>query len=152
MRRLLLSALLPAAAVLLLAACGGQSSAEFEESPSASGGRGIAFAKLDYEAALKRAKSERKLVMVDVYTDWCGWCRKLDKDVFADERIAEAAKGLVAVRIDAEKEGEPVARRFQVEGFPTILFVDGDGKLVKRIDGYLGRSEMLDVLRGLPRG
>jgi thiol:disulfide interchange protein len=133
---------------LLLVACGARTAAETEPSPGPA--RGVAFAKLGYDAALDRARTERKLVMVDVYTDWCGWCRKLDREVFADEQVAAAAKGVVAVRLDAEKEGEKLAERFGVDGFPTVLFLDADGKLVKRVNGYVDRDEMLEVLKSLP--
>ncbi len=96
--------------------------------------------------------ARKQLVLVDVYTDWCGWCKKLDQEVFADARVAEAARDLVAIRVDAEKGGEKVAERYSVEGFPTILFVDGSGNVVKRVDGYVDAAEMLRILSALPKG
>ena len=150
MRRSLLSVLLPAAVVLVLAACGAGRGASEERASTP--GRGVAFAKLDFDGAVSRARSERKLVMVDLYTDWCGWCRKMDREVFQDERVGAAAKDLVAVRVNAEKDGgDAVAERFRVDGFPTVLFLDGEGRLVKRLVGYVGRDEMLEVLRALPK-
>jgi Thiol:disulfide interchange protein len=97
--RLLAIALL---AVLPTAAC------SRPESPagttSASGG-GIAFSSGGFDAALARAQAEKRLLLVDVYTDWCGWCKKLDREVFADGRVGAAAKDLVAVKVNAEKGG-----------------------------------------------
>lgn len=115
------------------------------------GGPGVRFASLSFEDAVSRAREERTLVLVDVYTDWCGWCKKLDKEVFADARVGEATRGLVAIRVNAEKGGEEVASRFRVGGYPTLLFVDGDGNLVHRVEGYLPADEFLEVLRALPR-
>lgn len=112
---------------------------------------GIAFSAASFDDALSRARSEKRILLVDVYTDWCGWCKKLDREVFTDGRVADAAKGLVAVRVNAEKGGEEVARRYGVEGFPTILFVDGSGNVVKRINGYVDAVEMLRIISALPK-
>jgi thiol:disulfide interchange protein len=135
-------------AVLPMAACGRP---EWGANQTRSSGPGVAFASGSFDEALARARGEKKLLLVDVYTDWCGWCKKMDREVFADERVAEAARGFVAVRVNAEKGGEKVAQRYDVQGYPTILFVDGSGKIVKRIDGYVDAAEMLRVLTELPK-
>jgi thiol:disulfide interchange protein len=114
-------------------------------------GPGISFTSAGFDEALARARSEKKLLLVDVYTDWCGWCKKLDREVFSDARVASAAGGLVAVRVNAEKGGEKVAERFDVNGYPTILFVDGTGTVVKRVEGYVDVDEMLEILSALPK-
>lgn len=135
-------------ALLPLAACsrpGGSATGPVPDGP------GVAFAATGFDEALERARNERKLVLVDVYTDWCGWCKKLDKEVFSDARVAAAAKDLIAVRVNAEKGGEKVAERFDVQGYPTVLFVDGAGKVVKRVDGYVDVDEMLQILAALPK-
>ncbi len=144
--------------LLLFVACGKSrtTSAQFEAKPGApsvpgGGGKGVAFASLGFSDALERAKSERKLVMVDVYTDWCGWCKKLERETFADPRVGAATRDLVSIRVNAEKGGERVAERYRVEGFPVIIFVDGSGNEVQRITGYVDADEMLKVVEGLPR-
>lgn len=115
-------------------------------------GPGIAFASVGFDEALDRARSEKRLLLVDVYTDWCGWCKKLDREVFSDGAVGAAAKDLVAVRVNAEKGGEDVARRYRVRGYPTVLFVDGSGEVVERIDGYVDAAEMVRILSALPKG
>ncbi|HYN42888.1 MAG TPA: thioredoxin family protein, partial [Thermoanaerobaculia bacterium] len=119
--RFLAAALL---AVLPMAACARPEGGVNETRLS---GPGVAFASGTFDEALARARSEKRLLLVHVYTDWCGWCKKLDREVFTDARVAEAARGLVAVRVNAEKGGEKVAQRFDVQGYPTVLFVDGSG-------------------------
>ena len=143
--RLLAAALI---AVLPMAAC---SRPEGGANETRSSGPGVAFTSGTFDEALARARSEKRLLLVDVYTDWCGWCKKMDREVFADARVAEASRGLVAVRVNSEKGGENVARRYDVQGYPTILFVDGSGNIVKRIDGYVDAAEMLQVLSALPK-
>ena len=73
----------------------------------------------DYKAGLERAKKDKKLVMVDMYTDWCGWCKKLDKDTFSDKDVADKlAKDFVAVKLNPEKspKGAKLAKQFGTTG------------------------------------
>jgi thiol:disulfide interchange protein len=134
-------------AFLPFAACSRQDTGA-HEGPAAGGG--ITFAQASFDEALAQARDERRLLLVDVYTDWCGWCKKLDREVFGDARVAEAARDLLAVRVNAEKGGEKVAERYDVQGYPTVLFVDGSGNVVKRVDGYVDVAEMLQILSSLP--
>ena len=144
--RLLAAALI---AFLPMAAC---ARPEGRADETRSSGPGVAFASGSFDEALARARSEKRLVLVDVYTDWCGWCKKLDREVFADARVAEATRALVAVRVNAEEGGgEKVAQRYDVQGFPTVLFVDGSGNVVKRIDGYVDAAKMLRIISALPK-
>ncbi len=113
---------------------------------------GVAFASLGLPEALRRAGAEKKLVMVDLYTDWCGWCKKLDREVFSHPDVGAAtSSSVVAIKINAEAGGESLTSRYQVNGFPTILFLDSKGKLVRRVEGFVGVGELVNVLNGLPR-
>lgn len=114
------------------------------------GAAGVAW-QPDLEAAMARAGSERKLVMVDFYTDWCTWCRRLDETTFADGDVQRALGNVVAVRLNAEKDGRDQARTLGVEGYPTIVFLDAGGKEVGRIPGYLPPKPFLDELQTILR-
>lgn len=86
----------------------------------------IAWAK-SYSDALKAARESGKPVMIDVYTDWCGWCKKLDEDTYtAESVIKKSEQFFVPVKVNAETEGEQmaVAQAYGITGFPTILFLD----------------------------
>jgi thiol-disulfide isomerase/thioredoxin len=86
---------------------------------------------------LGRVGAEGKGAFVDFTTEWCGWCRVLEEEVFPAPEAASALAGFVAVRYDAEKgEGIELARRYRVEGFPTLVFVDAEGREIDRIVGY----------------
>ena len=98
----------------------------------------------NYDDGLASAKKAKKLVMVDVYTDWCGWCKKLDKDVYTDKPVIEkVAKDFVAVKLNPEssKKNGAIAEKFGVRGYPCILFLDSDGKELSRIGGYVPAAE-----------
>lgn len=111
----------------------------------------IAFASFDFDEALSRARAENKLVFVDVYADWCTWCHKLDHEVFTDERVKAALKDVLPIRVNAEKgSGRSVAARYRVRGLPTLLFVNADGNVVKRSEGYISADGFLKLLGQLP--
>lgn len=116
---------------------------------SGDGATKVAFAPLSLGDALGRARAENRLVMVDVYTDWCGWCKKLDRDTYGDERVAAALENLISIRVNAEKGGEAVAEKYRVQGFPTVLFLSGSGEVVEKIEGYVGADDMLKIVASL---
>jgi thioredoxin-related protein len=103
----------------------------------------------DYDAALEAAKKDKKLVMVDLYTDWCGWCKKLDKDTYSDKDVeAKLTKDFIAVKVNPEKSerNAKLSRTFGTTGFPHIVFVDANGQKVSEIDGYLPAAQFLEQL------
>ena len=118
------------------------------ESPSSSP---LPFASLSFDEALARARAENKLVFLDVYTDWCGWCTKMDRDVLADARVKAALADFVPIRVNADKGGgRNVASRYRVRGLPTFLVVNADGDVVRRFEGYVSIDTFLRNL-GEPR-
>jgi len=108
----------------------------------------------DLESALKAAKSQQKPVLIDFYTEWCGWCKKLDSDTYSDSRVNSASEKFVCVKIDAEKEPE-IANKYGVTGFPTIIFLDSNASVISTIPGYLPPDEFLanmnKILSSLPK-
>jgi thiol:disulfide interchange protein len=155
--RLSASLVVAVLSAVALAACNKPSSgkADFEARPSAGSSKapakGIAFSSLSYDEALSKAYAEQKLVMVDLYTDWCGWCKKMDRETFSDPRVGQATRGMVPIRVNAEKGGQDVARKYRVDGFPVVIFLDGKGREVRRIRGFVDADEMLKVVESLPR-
>jgi thiol:disulfide interchange protein len=108
----------------------------------------------DYDTALQKAKKDKKLVMVDVYTDWCGWCKRLDKTTYSDKAVQETlAKGFVAVKINPEKSSKSaaLAKQFGTRGYPHIVFLDDSGKKIAEISGYqpaaVFQNSLNDVLK-----
>ncbi len=90
----------------------------------------------DLDGALKVARQADKIVMVDFMTEWCGWCKRLDEDVYANEQVAKLAeKSFVAVKIDGDKRPDLV-RRYQIRGYPTIVFLAPDGNKLKAVIGF----------------
>ncbi|MEO6054871.1 MAG: thioredoxin family protein [Chthoniobacterales bacterium] len=103
----------------------------------------------DYTAALAQAKKENRPVLIDFTgSDWCGWCIKLDKETFTQPAFQEfAKKNLVLFEADfprgiaqtsaVKKQNNELQTKFAVEGFPTQILVDSNGKEIARHEGYL---------------
>jgi thioredoxin-related protein len=91
----------------------------------------------NWDAAKKLAADSGKLIMVDVSTEWCYWCKKLDADTYADARVIKLSAQVVPLKVDAEKEGKDLAAKYFVWGYPTILFLDAQGEIYSRVIGYL---------------
>jgi thioredoxin-related protein len=101
----------------------------------------------DLAKAQEKAKTEKKLVMLDFTgSDWCGWCIKLHKEVFSTADFAEYAKdNLVLVEVDfpqkkkqsaaQKKANEALQGKYKVEGYPTIIVLNAEGKKVGQL-GY----------------
>jgi thiol-disulfide isomerase/thioredoxin len=104
-------------------------------------------------SALREAKSKKKPVMADFYTDWCGWCKKLDRDTYADPEVANLAKKFICVKVNGDKYPELVSK-YGVSGYPTIIFLDPDGNKTNAIVGYVNAEGMLSrmnvVISSLP--
>jgi thiol-disulfide isomerase/thioredoxin len=94
------------------------------------------FVDMPYSEAIKAAKPTEKLVMIDFYTTWCGPCKMLDQTTWKDEKVQEWLKiNTIPLKVDADKF-ELLAKKFDVVGYPTIVFIDGDEKVVGRFVGY----------------
>lgn len=99
-----------------------------------------------FSAAQQQARATGKLIMIDFYTDWCGWCQLLDTDTYPDSRVKILAAHFVPLKLDAEKGGATLAKKYNIDAYPIIVFVDADGKVVKRIEGYQDGSDFTESL------
>lgn len=104
--------------------------------------------------ALTAAKEQNKVLMVDVLTDWCKWCIELDNKVYADPEVAAFANAnQINYKIDAEKgEGTEFAKKYDIRGYPTVLFLDGNGKEIDRIYGYYPKKEFFEMMQDYNNG
>ena len=103
----------------------------------------------DLEKAKAQAKAENKKILLDFTgSDWCGWCKKLDAEVFSQQEFKDyAAKKLVLVEIDfprgfqlpdaTKKQNDALAKKFQVNGFPTVVVTSASGTKKGQL-GYMG--------------
>ena len=101
----------------------------------------------DFKQAQEQAKADKKLVLVDFTgSDWCGWCIKLDREVFSTPEFKEyASKNLVLMEADfprgkdlpkeVRSKNERLAQDLGIQGFPTLVVFDSEGKKIAEF-GY----------------
>ena len=102
----------------------------------------------NYDEALSQAKSQKKQVLMDFTgSDWCGWCIKLDKEVFElPEFKSYADQNLVLLKVDFPRrknlpepekaQNKQLAQKFKIEGYPTIVVLNSDGSKAGEL-GYV---------------
>lgn len=110
-----------------------------------------------FEEALKIAKTEDKVILVDFFTDWCGWCKKMDSETYSNKEIVDLLhKDFVTVKINPEKQGsitlgdqtlswERFAAEVGVTGYPATAFFTPNFQLIDLVPGYYdpGNMELL---------
>lgn len=128
---------------------------------------------MTFEQVQKAMKKEKRKVFVDVYTDWCGWCKRLDKTTFADKRVADYMnENFYAVKFDAQEPGDitvsgekyanpnfdasrpkrarnathQLAVKYGARSYPTVLFLNEQMGLIKAVPGYRTADNFLPLL------
>ncbi|MBA4417468.1 MAG: hypothetical protein C0392_06120 [Syntrophus sp. (in: bacteria)] len=100
----------------------------------------------DYTDALKRAKTENKPIVLYFYSNYCGYCDAMDKEVLADKDIVRTLKNdLVFLRINVDKKAD-LASKFNVRGYPTTSLLEPSGKGIVQIPGYIDKKNYSLVL------
>jgi thioredoxin-related protein len=94
--------------------------------------------KKSYAEALKVARAENKLIFVDLFADWCGWCHRFEAEIVPTELFQKATANMVMLRVDTEDRGEgaQLARRYGVARLPTFLILTPDETIAALIQGY----------------
>jgi thioredoxin-related protein len=112
-----------------------------------------------FDAGFAEAKKSGKKVLVDVFTEWCVWCKRLDKNVYGDSKVADYLnEHYITVKLNPETNTKVTyrdtvysaaqfAQGFGVTGYPTILFFEPDGKPINRLGGYADANRFLPIIR-----
>jgi thioredoxin-related protein len=105
---------------------------------------GINFQDLTLEEGLEKARKENKKVFIDVYATWCGPCKYLSKNIFVDEDLGEFMNAnFVSLKIDGEKgDGLGLMSDYSLDSYPTMLFLNPEKDLLKKIVGVVGAEEI----------
>ncbi|MBC5991433.1 thioredoxin family protein [Pontibacter cellulosilyticus] len=122
---------------------------------------------LTIEQAAERMKQEPRKVFIDVYTDWCGWCKKMDKDTFTNPEVAALVnEHFYAVKLDAEGKQpitlnghtytyKPEYRSHELAvallqgqmSYPTTVYLDEKMNMLAPVPGYLDAKNFSRILR-----
>ncbi len=111
-----------------------------------------------FSEGLKLARVENKKVLIDVYTDWCEWCKKMDEEVYTDSKVINyLSSKFVLIKLNAESEAKhtfegkeysemELAYIFGVEGFPTTIFIREDMQPITAVPGYFPADVFMKIL------
>lgn len=95
------------------------------------------------------AAQENKKIMIDTYADWCVACKELDEYTFSDPEVAKVLEEYVPVKVDFTKENEinkQLKKDLKVIGMPTVIFLDSEGKELRRFSGFYNKERFLEFL------
>lgn len=122
-----------------------------------------------FEDGMKLAKKKHKFVIVDIYTDWCGWCKKMDKETFRNPEVVKYLnEHFIAIKLNAEAK-EPIAFNGEIYSnpnpskqrsthqlaialagsklaYPTYVYLDSKGKSITATQGYSQPEDLLPLL------
>ncbi len=107
---------------------------------------GIRFGDAAWNETLAQAGKENKLVFLDCYTSWCAPCKWMDKNVFVLKDVADFYNAqFVNTKLDMEKgEGIELRKKYNVQSFPTYLFINAKGEVVHRTGSRMSAEEFLE--------
>lgn len=113
---------------------------------------------MSFAEAVEKSKTEKRKIFIDVYTDWCGWCKVMDKNTFSEANVAKILnEKFYPVKLDAEQKEDIVFQgttfKFVPYGnkgthqlamallnnqlaYPTVVFLDEDFKMIQPLQGY----------------
>ena len=112
-----------------------------------------------FDEGLKRAEAEKKNILVDLTASWCGWCKKMEKEAFADTTIIKTINAnYIPVKVwgDSDKlldiKGYKISEKdlatgsFGVQGYPTFFVLCPDARGIKRFVGYRPADAFMEEL------
>jgi thioredoxin-related protein len=135
----------------LVVACAGTGAA-------ASSPEGDELAWKTFAAARADARESKRKVVVDVWTSWCGWCKKMDRDVYTNAEVrAYLQEHFEIAKLDAESaakqkiddgeySGRDIAKSMGVSSYPTTVFFTDAGEMITAVPGYIDAPTFLRVL------
>lgn len=102
-----------------------------------------------YEDAIAASKSLDQPIMIDFYTDWCRWCKELDKTTYQDANVVALSNEFVCAKVDAEGRNfdRGLLRKYKITGYPAILFLNSDGLVIGEVRGYLPAMHFLPKMK-----
>jgi len=114
---------------------------------------------MSYDEAVKEAKKKPKKIFINAYTDWCGWCKKMEKTTLKDPKIAEYMnKKFYPVKLNAEgnkeltyqgkkmTEKQLAGKVFNITGYPTTVYLEANETLIQPIPGFMDVTNLDKIM------
>lgn len=129
---------------------------------------------MTFEEAVAKSKTSKRPIFIDVYTDWCGWCKVMDKNTFSDPNVARLLnENFYAVKFDAEQKEDVVFNgntfKFVPSGakgyhqlaaallnnqlsYPTVVFLTENFEMIQPLPGYRKAPEFHKIAQFIGEG
>lgn len=117
---------------------------------------------LTFEEAAVMTEKNPKMIIVDVYTDWCGWCKKMDKGTFTDPAVVKYINDtFYPVKMNAENSTrkfsfkgqeyteQTMARAMRVSSYPNFIIMDAAMENITQMPGYREAEPFLETLQAV---
>jgi len=111
-----------------------------------------------FDAGMAKAKTSKKAILVDVYTDWCSWCKKMDANTYSDAKVKDyLKKNYTIIKLNAEGK-TPITYKGQkmspaefaqgmgITGYPATLFLKSNGDGITVVPGYAEAPAFMNIL------
>ena len=100
-----------------------------------------------WDAVKSKAVKENRMIFMDCYTSWCGPCKMLERNIFPQKEVGDFYNtNFINAHFDMEKgEGISIARKYGINSYPTLLFIDGDGVIIYKTSGYMSAPEFINI-------
>ncbi|TQE83489.1 thioredoxin family protein [Leptospira noguchii] len=98
------------------------------------------------QTAFEKAKSSGKPIFIDVYADWCGYCKTLKTEIYPKKEVQLELSKFVTLSLDGDKFPN-LKRKYGIKGYPSILFLDRNGSLIDKITGMPDSKMILKSLK-----
>lgn len=105
----------------------------------------IHFRNGSWDEIVDQARKEKKQIFLDCYTAWCGPCKKLAREIFTQDSVAEFYnRNFICVKMDMEKEGKELGKKYKVMAYPTLLYIDsGTEQTDHALVGFVSGEKLL---------
>lgn len=110
--------------------------------------QGVAFIENGTVSLLmEKARVENKIIFLDFYADWCGPCKTMDKEVFLDKNVSEYFnKNFINFKVNGDAlPGSELANLYNVTGYPTVVFVDPKGVVLRKQIGLIFQEQLMSL-------
>jgi thioredoxin 1 len=110
---------------------------------------GIIFFDGTWQEALKKSAKENKLIFLDLSTSWCGWCKKMRQTTYPDKKVGAYFNArFINMELDGESgEGQRLARKYGVTGYPSLYLVDKNENQMLSSEGYHDADDLIRLIK-----
>ncbi|UCD54877.1 MAG: thioredoxin fold domain-containing protein [Candidatus Omnitrophota bacterium] len=102
------------------------------------------------ESSLRKAELQKKPIMIYFYTDWCGWCEKLERETYSDSKVSKLARKFISIKVNGDRERD-IVKKYNIRGYPAVIFLSSDGNIMQRIGGYMDPGDFARIMQNILR-